>query len=138
MYCTARVAELSLIACYSYLQFQQLVKGSFRYRLGQMVDSTDCVVDGRPVRPDPIDNSSIVVTMFEIYEKTRVNLSISWEHPNATYGDVSGYEVIVAKEPLSAMDSIDTAVSVIFRNSGTLMLNVSLSNVYMQLSPPQG
>ena len=102
------------------------MKGSFRYRLGQMVDSTDCVVDARPVRPDPIDNSSIVVTMFEIYEKTRVNLSISWEHPTATYGDVSRYELIVTKVPLSAMDSVDTAVSVIFKNSGTPVLNVSL------------
>jgi hypothetical protein len=101
-----------------------------------MVDSTDCVESAKPVRPDPIDNTSIVVTMFEIYEKTRVNLSISWEHPNATYGDVSAYEVVVTKEPLNAQDSIDTAISVIFRNLETLndMQNVSLSDVYMQFN----
>ena len=91
-----------------------------------------------PVRPDPIDNTSVVVTMFEIYEKTRVNLSVSWEHPNATYGDVLSYEFIVTKEPLRALDSSDTAVSVIFRTSGTLMLNVSLSIYQCVLfSPPQ-
>ena len=101
------------------------MKESYRYRINQMVDSTDCVVLATPTRPDPIDNSSIVVKMFEIYEKTRVNLSVSWEHPNATYGDVSSYEVIVTKEPLSVLDSIDTAVSVVFRTSGTLMQNVS-------------
>ena len=115
--------------CYYNLQFQQQVKGSFRYRLGRMIDSTDCVVVSTPVRPDPIDNASVIVTFFEIYEKNKVNLSISWEHPNATYGDVSSYEVIVTKVPLSALDSIDTAVSVIFRTSGTFTLNVSWLSV---------
>ena len=105
------------------------MKGSFRYRLGQVVNSTECIVLATPIRPDPIDNASIVVTMFEIYEKTRVNLSISWDYLNATYGDVSSYEVIVTKEPLSALDSVDTAVSVIFRTSETPSLNVSWSNV---------
>ena len=93
-----------------------------------MIDSTDCVVLATPVRPDPIDNTSIIVTFFEIYEKNKVNLSISWEHPNATYGNVSSYEIIVTKVPLSVLDSIDTAVFVIFRTSGELMLNVSWSN----------
>ena len=89
-----------------------------------MVDSTDCVVAATPVRPDPIDNASIIVTIFDIYEKNKVNLRISWELPNATYGDVLSYEMIVTKVPLSALDSIDTAVSVIFRTSGTLKLKV--------------
>ena len=89
------------------------------------MDSTECVVDASPVRPEPIDNTSIIVMVFEIFEKTRVNLSVSWEHPNATYGDVLSYEVIVTKEPLSELDSIDTAVSVIFTTSGTPTINVS-------------
>ena len=101
------------------------MKREFFYRRGQMVDSTDCVVDASPVRPEPIDSATIIVAVFKIYERNRLNLSISWEHPNATYGEVSGYDVIITKEPLSEHDSIDTAASVIFRNSGTPSPNVS-------------
>ena len=61
-----------------------------------------------------------------------MNLNIAWEHPNATYGDVLSYEVVVTKEPLSEMESIDSAVSVIFTFSGTPTLNVR-NYLYAQL-----
>ena len=91
-----------------------------------MVNSSECVLDASPVRPEPISNSSISLTLFEIYDKAKVHLNISWEHPTATYGDVSSYEVVVTKEPLNEMESVDMAASVIYRNSETLSLNVRL------------
>ena len=94
-----------------------------------MVNSTDCILDASPVRPEPISNSSISLALFEIYDKTKVHLNISWKHPTATYGYVASYEVIVTKEPLNEMDNVDMAVPVIYRNSETLSLNVSLNHV---------
>lgn len=101
------------------------MKRTQTYRLSQFLHRADCVVEATPISPEPVENSDIDISTFEITTDNRVNFSIAWLNPNATYGEATGYEVVVTKYPLMGLDSIESSGAVIFRNSGTFMSGVS-------------
>ena len=108
------------------------MKRTHTYRLGQFVHRAQCVLDASPASPEPIENGNVNVSTFEISTNNRVNFNISWLNPDATFGKVASYEVIVAKYPLMGQDSVESSGSVIFSNSGMFVLSVSRSVIIIK------
>ena len=110
------------------------MKRPFTYRLSQFLHTNHCVVDTRPLSPDPVEKNTVNISAFEISDTTNINLTISWLHPNATFGFITAYEVIVTKDPLVGQESAVSSASVIFSSSGAInnIFNVS----YTRLNTP--
>lgn len=106
------------------------MKRTLTHRLGQFVNIAECLLDATPATPEPIASANVNVSMFEILANYKINFSIAWMQPNATYGAVTAYEVVVTKDPLVGEDSTESS-AVIFRNTGTFMFNVSNHNNIM-------
>lgn len=101
------------------------MKKNVTYRLNQFVHTDHCILDATPVPPNPIDYENVNVSHFDISGDNKINFTISWLHPLETYGQVASYEVVVAKEPLTAQESAEASPSVVFRKAGDIIFSVS-------------
>ena len=61
-----------------------------------------CTEQAPPHAPDAIRKDDVEVNDFRIDPNNRLYLNFTWELPDATYGQVKGYEVRVLHMPVSS------------------------------------
>ena len=103
---TAFPAILSDLFHFILFQISPVEKTSQNDVSGHLVRSAphkqSCLEKARPSPPDPVVGNLVVVNKFTIDPNNRLFLNFSWELPDATYGNVSAYQVRVLHMPVSS------------------------------------
>jgi len=113
---------------YLSLYFEYIALGQFFYR--SFPGRTSCYVDVAPVASEPVNPSSMKYSGLDFTEDL-LSIRLSWEPPNATFGEVKSYRVILLTKPLLPTDEISEIDEVA---SLYVSMNVSLSTFTLHFS----
>ena len=106
-----------------YLQMFYIRKQQFFYR--HLPQRVECSVDATPLPSNPVVTYN--ATNFELTRENRLSMSLSWDIPEVTYGEVQGFDYRITATPPDPFN-VDTSDIDTVLPSDTIQVTIFLSS----------
>ena len=88
----------------------------------------NCFIEAVPLPPHPIQSQEIIIEEFVLVNNS-LNMSLSWRFPEATYGNITGSELIILRSDLNSSSRVPEDIDLIDEDNIVLRINIPVCNM---------